>query len=152
MGVTRMLVRLAGWLAGGSCAAALTACYGAPPTPEPHDPTVVLQDFSYSPPGPIHVGDTLRLQATLNHSTQAGWLQVVFKKPELASVYLADDGLSPDAAPADGIYTADFTWEARLGDGKDLPVWAELVWDDGFEGQHRDAPPLTILPPEENGL
>jgi hypothetical protein len=127
---------------------AIVTC-GAYGMPIPHDPTVVLQDFSYTPASPIRVGDTLRLTATLNHTTYAGWLEAVFKHHKLAAVQLRDDGTAPDEVDGDGVYTGELTWSAELGDGKDLPVWVELNWDDGFAGQRQEAAPLTILPTEE---
>jgi hypothetical protein len=145
----RPLVRLLGLLSGCGCAVAVTACYGVPSLPPPHDPTVVLQDFSYSPASPIHVGDTIQLTATLNHHTSAGLLQAVFKHHKLAVANLNDRGEAPDTLPEDGVYCGQLEWTAELGDGKDLRVYAELLWFDDYDSLLRDAAPLTILPTEE---
>jgi hypothetical protein len=142
--VLRLLMVLAALLSGG----AFVNC-GAYGAPSPHDSTVVLQDFSYTPASPIHVGDTLRLTARLNHSTYAGNLQAVFKHHKLAAVQLRDDGYGPDETASDGEYTGELEWGAQLGSGIDLPVWVELNWEDGWEGQRLSAPDLTILPGEE---
>ena len=142
-------MRLAGLLSGCGCAVAVTACYGVPSLPPPHDPTVVLLDFSYTPASPIHVGDTLTLRATLNKHMHAGWMQAVFKNFKFASVDLLDDGVAPDDLAEDGVYSGSMSWEPELGNGKGLRVFAELQWFDDYEGQQLDAPPLTILPAEE---
>jgi hypothetical protein len=147
----RALMRMAGWLAGAGCMAGLTACYGPPSLPPPHDPTVVLLDFSYTPASPVRVGDTLTLHATLNHTTHAGWMSAVFKNFKFVSVDLLDDGLPPDDLADDGVYSGRITWGPELGNGKGLRVFAELQWFDDYEGQTRDAPPLTVLPAEEGG-
>lgn len=144
----RPLLRLAGWLAGVGCMAGVTACYGAPYVPLPHDPTVTIDHFTYTPASPIHVGDTLTLTATLNHPTNAGWLQATVKKPSLAQGVLYDNGIAPDSAPGDGIFTGTLEWSPPLDDGVGLPVWVELLWDDGYPGLQLGGPPLTILPPE----
>jgi hypothetical protein len=144
-----MLRRIANALLLGLSGGTFVNCaaYGEPYIP-PHDPTVVLQDFSYTPASPIHVGDTLRLTATLNHSTDAGWLQAVVKHHKLAAVDLRDNGIPPDETDGDGVYSGELTWGPELGDGKGLRVFGELTWLDGFEGQTLEAPLLTILQAE----
>lgn len=125
------------------------ALYGPPPIPLPHEPDVTITDFSYTPASPIHLGETLTFSATLSRHTDAGWISAVVKKPELASAYCNDLGLAADAAPGDGIYTGTLDWEPPLSTGTSLPVYAELVWEDGAPGPTLDAPPLTILAAEE---
>jgi len=122
--------------------------YGIPTPPLPHDPTVRIEGFSYTPASPVHLNDTLTLQAHLNKPTEAGYMQVVVKKPSLAVSYLNDAGYEADAVAGDGVFTGELAWTAELGTGKGLPVWVELRWDDGAEGQQLDGPPLTVLPEE----
>jgi hypothetical protein len=151
MNTLKWLVRVAGWLSGCGCAVVVTACYGTPGPPQPHDPTVLLQDFSYTPASPIHVGETLIMQATLNKPMYTGWMQAVVKKPELAAAYLNDRGEAPDVTAGDGVYTGELEWTAALGTGVGLPVYAEQ-WADDTAGQRRDGPALTVLPQEEGGV
>ena len=158
MKLLRLAMRLCGMVSMALAGAA--GCTGVPaygvvypmygPAVPPHDPSVVLQDFTYTPASPIHVGDQLTLQAHLNKPTEAASLRAIVKKETLATCYLNDAGMPPDLTEGDGVYTGALVWTRELGTGKGLPVWVELSWMDGAPGQTLDGPPLTILP-EEGG-
>jgi hypothetical protein len=153
-------VRIWKWMIRLSCAssALLAGCSFAWMFPEtfnigaygmasqPHDPTVSIESFSYTPASPIHRGDKLVLQATLNKPTEAGYVRAVVKKPELAVGFLNDWGRPPDAVAGDGVFTGELVWKFELGAGSSLPVWAELQWSDGAPSLKLDGPPLTVLP------
>jgi hypothetical protein len=136
------------------------AMYGPQPaygiTPPPHDSSVVLQDFSYTPASPIHGGDTLLLTAQLNKPTEAAYLDVNIGTPAhpvtgypTLTIYLRDDGVAPDATALDGVWSAELPWAGMPAPLADLPVTAELHWQDGYPGQHLDGPALSVLPEEE---
>jgi hypothetical protein len=111
--------------------------YGAPPPP--HDKRVTLDDFSYTPAGPIHVGDALTFTATLNKHTDNGGLFVEVGMPVAHSLQLSDDGWDADAVAGDGIYTIRVSWTEEYGTGENLPIKVRLRWWDSYPGQHRTA-------------
>jgi len=123
--------------------------YGPMPVPLPHEPDVTITDFSYAPASPIHVGDTVTFTTTLNRHTDTGHVGVTVKRLIVAATYCNDIGDEADAVAGDGVYTGQITWEATMGTGSGLPVFATLRWDDGAPGQTLAGPPLTVLPAEE---
>ena len=125
------------------------AAYGEPPPP--HDKHVTLNQFSYTPASPIHIGDALTFTATLNKHTDAGFLRVEVGNPVAHSLWLADDGSGADAVAGDGIYSLRVSWPEQSGTGENLPIQVRLIWWDSYPGQQLDGPPLTILPAEEGG-
>lgn len=121
--------------------------YGIP-TP-PHDPTVQITDFSYTPASPIRVGDELLLVVELNKPTGAGYVYAAIGNLPSATPTLRDDGLPPDTQPDDGRYACSMLWGPGLPLLDAAPVTAHLAWFDGAPDLTRDAPPLTVLPAEE---
>jgi hypothetical protein len=152
----RVIVRSATLAAALLSGTLFTACplygpvamYGPPPVP--HEPDVKITDFSYTPASPIRSGDTLTFRATLSRHTDAGWISVAVRKPELIRIGCNDAGFPPDETAGDGVYTGALLWDGALGTGEGLGVYAELRWNDGAPGQILGGPPLTILP-EEGG-
>lgn len=118
--------------------------YGSPIPPQPHDPTVELVDFSYTPQSPIHLGDTLTFTATLNHHASGCILKAYAREQGLTLAYLNDNGISPDTTANDGIYTGMFTWEQEMDTAADIPINFQLVWSDGAPGLDSNAAPLTV--------
>jgi len=155
MNLTKMLRRVASAILLGLSGSVFVNCGGAygspvpPDPPPPHDPSVVLLDFSYTPASPIHMGDALHLTATLNKPTAAGIVFVDIGDPWRITLFLNDYGASGDAVAGDGVCSAYYEWDAWGGTGSDLPVVAELSWLDHTPGQTLDGPPLTVLPAEE---
>lgn len=152
MSPLKTLCRIASALLLGLSGSVFVNCgaYGAPmPPPLPHEPDVVLQDFSYTPASPIHAGDTIRFTARLNRHTEAGAVRVAVGEIG-GGIELYDDGnpYSGDAAAGDGVYATRVYWQTQYGVGENLPVWFRLDWDDGAPGQMLSAPPLTVLPEE----
>lgn len=123
--------------------------YGVYLPPWPHDPTVTLDSFSYTPASPAHVGDELVFRATLNKPANGVYLRAAIGQPERELCSMNDYGIPPDVTAGDGAYAGWVTWVAEAGTGEDLPVWVELEWDDGAPGQTLSGPPLTVLPEEE---
>jgi hypothetical protein len=118
--------------------------------PPEHDPSVVLQDFSYTPASPIHVGDALTFTLRLNHPlvrTDAAWLNVELGNPSLAGLKLKDEGLAPDSVAGDGIYSGSFYW--TLSSTDEIIPTAKLHWRDGAPVQQLSGPPLMVLPKEQ---
>ena len=131
-------------LLGGSAAGCSCPAYGTPFTPPPHDPTVQLIDFSYSPPSPIHLGDSLTLTARLNHYAEGCELDARYGDPIVYLAPLYDDGYPPDATARDGVYTGMLVWTPQLGLGENMPVSLKLEWYDGTPGITRNTAPLTV--------
>lgn len=125
------------------------AAYGMPMIA--HDASVVLEDFSYTPASPIHVGDTITFHAKLNHYADGAYLSVNAGQPGYFQTYLHDYGKMGDGKAGDGIYTSVVQWHAWNGSGSGIPISVDLWWDDGYTQQHLSAPPLTVLPAEEEG-
>ena len=123
--------------------------YGVYLPPWPHDPTVTLDSFSYSPVSPIHVGDDLIFRAVLNKPAVGATLVASVDQPSPAACYLNDQGSPPDEHANDGVYSGQANWVSERGPAANLPVWVELSWMDGAPGQTLDGPPLTVLPAEE---
>ena len=124
--------------------------YGVPPPP--HDSTVQLIDFAYSPASPWHVGDEFLVTATVNHPPKnrySAYLQ--FSIGTQLEIPLNDDGSPPDATAQDGVWSGGYSVYENFEPGANLPTLLRLIWDDGAPGQQLDGPPLTVLPNEEGG-
>lgn len=122
--------------------------YGPQPaygvTPPPHDPTVAIADFSYSPASPIHIGDTLTFTATLTHAAPGNVLQVVAGEQPVNFVLLRDDGWAPDTHANDGVYRGTLLWKASFGPVTSLSLKVQMTWYDGSPGGEHAGPPLTV--------
>ena len=136
-----------GLLAG--CPAPLAiGVYGPQPaygvTPPPHDPTVQITDFSYTPSSPIHRGDTLTFTAKLSRPAPGNALEVVLGDPARNFAALRDDGLAPDDHANDGVYRGTAVWKYSFGLAQDEPVKVQMTWSDGVPGGELAGPPLTV--------
>ncbi len=116
-----------------------------PPPPIPHDPTVTLDDFSYTPPSPVSPGDTLEFTATTNKPTNAGEIYISFGDPPVFRAYLNDNGAGADDVANDGIWHGEFPLQHNTPPFEDLSVIARLHWDDGAEPLELAGEDLTIL-------
>jgi len=116
--------------------------------PLPHDPSVVLTEFSYTPAGPIQASDTLTFTARTNQSTDAGYVVAHVHDGSHFGRYalLYDGGIAPDAAAADGVWTGTLTWQADWPTPAAAKVHAELRWDDGYKSQVLYGPRITVEP------
>ena len=132
------------WWGGGG----FVGMYGVPaygvPIP-PHDSTVTLDDFSYTPPSPANPGDSIDFTATTNKPTGAATITVTVGDPVEYSIWLNDHGLAPDDVADDGMWTASLDVPNEALAEENLPVKAELRWMDGFPGQEIAGEDLTIL-------
>ncbi len=119
--------------------------YGPPSIPRtPHDPTVTLDEFSYAPPGPANPGDKLEFSATTNKATDAGWIYATVGDPPVYGIALNDLGLGGDAVADDGIWHGEWVIQEGAPPAIDLPVKAEIRWEDGYPGQELAGEDLTI--------
>jgi len=125
--------------------------YGMEPTPgPPHDSTVVLEDFSYTPASPIHVGDSLRFTATANHTTDTGYVVAIVDEGQYDyhAAEMRDDGQAPDDVAGDGVWRGELAWLPEFGTCSKALVTVYLHWYDYTEGLSLLAPKLTVLPEE----
>jgi hypothetical protein len=77
-----------------------------------------VQSFSVQPPSTERVGDTLTFTAQLELAQYRQADVYAGNLPEMFHLRLHDDGLPPDAAPGDGIFTGSAPWLAGYGAGK----------------------------------
>lgn len=104
-----------------SLTALLAACGGGTsvaPNPGPQPVHLDIRSFNISPPGPIHLGDTLTFTALIleQQVVSAQVLATGESNGELR-VDLHDDGVAPDIAAGDFIFTGDAVWAPALGTG-----------------------------------
>ena len=127
--------------------------YGA--APPPHEPGVVLTDFSYTPATGVQAGDTLTYTVTVNKTfnTSAGQVRVQLgtDTQPVAGVtsrtlfaWPTDDGVAPDVTAGDGIFTASRQIPAFVEPQQDIPVVVEIDWWDEFPGPSLQGDPLDI--------
>jgi hypothetical protein len=91
----------------------VTSMYGAPPA------SISVKSFTFAPPGPIHTGDLLTMTAEIepvanpqvNVYTRMG-------VPGGFQAELRDDGVAPDEAAGDCIFSGTECWLAEYGTGK----------------------------------
>lgn len=146
-----MMRRLSFKLALALCVGLLllaAGCGGGGGADNDPDPTVGLTGFTYSPAGPIHVGDEITFTATLN---KPSYCYVLVRLPDGRNlpVILGDSGPTVDPVDNvanDGIYHGKLTWIATCGTGTDLVLSAVLLWPGDLTGLTRAATPLTVLP------
>ena len=143
----RLALVAAAWLAG--CHTPIfSPAYGMQPLYgidwPPHDPTVAITDFSYTPQSPVHIGDTLSFTTTLNHATDGANLEVAIGQSAVQYAMLQDYGWAPDARAHDGIYSGTLEWQPAFGPITNQPVVVRLIWYDGYPGLELAGPPLTV--------
>jgi hypothetical protein len=101
--------------------ALLWACGGGPgldPNAGPPPVGLNIPAFSYAPPSPIRIGDTLTFTARILEP-QVVSVQVLANGESHGElrVELRDDGVAPDAAAGDFTYTGAAVWTPALGPG-----------------------------------
>lgn len=121
----------------------MVPAYGIPIPP--HDSTVTLDDFSYTPPSPASPGDTLEFTATTNKPTSGAWITARIGDPPEYNIWLNDDGIAPDSIAGDGIWHGEQQLPLDAALAQNIPVTAQLLWQDGFQGQELAGEDLTIL-------
>jgi hypothetical protein len=109
-----------GWIAF-SAAVLLGACGGGTGTdPNPGGPAgpLDIRSFNYSPPGPIHPGDTLTFTARiLEQQVVSARVLANGESTGELRVDLHDDGVAPDVAAGDFIFSGSAVWAPELGTG-----------------------------------
>lgn len=153
------------YMVSGLCAL-LAGCFGGstealygPPNPPPHDPTVTLTDFSYTPATGVRAGDTITYTVTASKTINfdAGQVRVQLGTQEqpIAGVtsrtlfaWPKDDGNAPDAVAGDGVFTAERQIPPFVKPQQGIPVVAEIDWFDDNPGQSIQGQPLDIGEPE----
>jgi hypothetical protein len=131
---------LAGCWGGG-----IKALYGPEPLygiqPPPHDPSLTIQDFSYTPASPVAQGSQLEFSAKTSKPTDAAYMTVSVGDPRIDFFPLQDNGVAPDAVADDGIWTGQ--WTLPQNQTGTLPVIVRLEWLDGYRLE-RQGPDLLI--------
>lgn len=128
---------------GGSYAA-----YGPPIVPAYGVQMVPLdiKSYTYVPPSPVHVGDTLTFTAQLEPAADrhanvyATNTQVMFRVP------LHDDGVAPDAAAGDSVFSGSGQWQAAYGTGELQAHLMAYGTKQGVLAQGYADLPLEVLP------
>jgi hypothetical protein len=115
---------LAGVMAAVTGASALTSCpvYGMAPAYGVQYVPLTITSFSYSPPSPAHVGDTLTFVAQLELADMRTADVSAGNLTETLHVTLHDDGVAPDATAGDSIFTGSGQWLAQYGTGQTQAV------------------------------
>lgn len=133
----------------GSCP--MAGMYGPQPAygvvPPPHDPQLVLEDFSFTP-AQLQGGELLRITAHTNHSTIGVDMEARFAGPggTACSAWLNDYGLPPDGVASDNVWHGELVWDSAQDPPGTYSVTLTLDWQDGWPGQQLTGPPLTVLP------
>ena len=109
-----------------------------------HDPTVAIEDFSYTPASPAAGGATITFTMTTNQPTTSGYGRVRLGDYPGTQVFLNDLGQAPDETSGDAIWTGDWVVPDIPATGP-LPVTTWLDWQDGWPSLKLDGPPLTII-------
>jgi hypothetical protein len=117
--------------------------------PAPHDPSVTIEDFSYTPTTAVLPGDTVEFHATTSKPTSAGEIFGSIGDPPVGMLYLFDNGIEPDMEAGDGIWTCEWEVPPEAPPGSHRVV-VHMRWFDGFTSQRAFGQPLTILDPEDS--
>jgi len=131
--------------------------YGvAPPTENP-DPSLQLVDIDYSPGNPVADGDELTFTVTANKASPAadGVLvdigenneQIDFAIRGQLRAYLVDNGMAPDEAADDGVFTGLLQLPSQVGPLDGLSVVARVDWWSAATPPELYGAPLSILAP-----
>lgn len=151
--LARFGLSLAGIFAGGVWGGCGVPMYGAElmymPTPPSHDPTVTIEDFSYTPVNTAPPGTRIVFRATTSKPTNAGYVTMHFGNPTADFFHLYDNGYAPDSAAEDGIWSGEWTVPDDAQPGL-LAVSVHLDWWDGFSGLEFSGLPLTIIDGEDD--
>lgn len=116
--------------------------YGVMPVP------LEIESFSYSPPGPLHVGDTLTFTALIPQGgVSSAYVQAAIPGAGGMDVILHDDGLAPDAVAGDRVFSAARQWLATYGTGTaQVRLLASGLLDGQPASGVKDAADLQVLP------
>lgn len=133
-------------------AAPATACHWAMPGIGPLHVvvpiTLKIAAFSYAPPSPIRVGDSLTFTAQIPQGELSD-VHASLSLPGGAEMFtlLHDDGVAPDALAGDRIFTGAARWLASYGAGTAaVRVSASGILQGEMAAGTKDAAPLTVLP------
>ncbi len=114
--------------------------YGMPSVP------LDIAAFSYTPPSPIHTGDTLTFIAQLEPAQNVAADVYAEVAPALFHVQLHDDGLAPDALAGDNVFSGSGQWTAECGTGPQRLHLYARGYKPGGEAQGAAELPLEVLP------
>ena len=143
---------------GGCSPPVIAPMYG--PAPVEHDPSVEITDFTYSPDGSIHIGESISFSGKTSQQINywdcafivtvgsqenpvPGWASGI---AEYAIEPASEEGKSTGR---DSLWAGQMTWYPEYGLGQDLPVSAHLEWSDGYQTEPVMASPLMVLPAVE---
>lgn len=150
----RIVVRVLGVLCvlGGAGSCIHRSWYEDPGQSQPvYGPMHVqlpVGDVGYQPPSPVHAGTMLTFTAQL---PQGNISQAVIDAGTAGSswqhVELFDNGVMPDQAAGDRIFTGQLVWQAEYGRGEIYVRMLAIGQLDGDDAQGgRILPTLTVLP------
>lgn len=117
------------------------------PPPVSHDPSVKIENFSFTPGNPLNGGGQVDFKVGLNKPTEAGYVHIAVGEPRIGEVQLNDYGNAPDEVANDGIWTG--AWQVpEQSEGGDYSTIAYLTWFDGYPSLEQEGGQLTITEPE----
>lgn len=113
-----------------------------PPVP------LTVRNFSYQPPSPIHLGDTLTFTVEVPDGDIREVYALAYQAGDMKMyVQLHDDGVAPDATAGDRHYAGEVQWQASYGTGRMDMMGNALGTAQGEEAYGEMAgPPLEVLP------
>jgi hypothetical protein len=133
--------------------------YGVMPPTENPDPALQFVDISYEPSSPVADATELTFTVTANKASPAvdGVLvdigenneQIDFAIRGQLRAYLVDNGMAPDEAANDGVFTGLLQLPSQVGPLDNLSVVARVDWWSTATPPELNGVPLSILAPEE---
>lgn len=142
------------WRIVASLAAALTGLqalsgcpmYGALPAYGMPFATLEVDSFTVAPPGPAHVGDSLTFYAQLEAAGERSAEVNAGNLLEQFHLALHDDGVAPDMAAGDNVFSGSGVWQARFGMGSVSAALFAQGEKDGVWAVGNASLPLEVLP------
>jgi hypothetical protein len=143
--IWRVIASLAAAVAGLQ---AFTSCpmYGMAPAYGVQNVPLEVTAFSYAPPSPAHVGDTLTFYAELEPAVERSADVYAGQQLEQFHVQLHDDGQAPDVTAGDNVFSGSGVWLARHGTGPENASLYAQGSKDGMWAVGNASRPLDVLP------
>jgi hypothetical protein len=107
-----------------------------------------IQDFNYTPPSPVHIGDTLTFTALIPEGENVSVVGFAGAPGgNSVEIPMHDDGVTPDEAADDRIYSGALLWLAEYGTGKmTISILASGTLQGSNAESKRKGPQLEVLP------